>query len=213
MLLRSDQRQRPRLHQALIDLCFERGFAQVTVADLCCRTGIERAEFERRYADLDDCFFEAYEVEVRRFTRLMAAAGAGQGAWRDRLRATAYALLSFLSEDERLTNFVAVEVRAASERAQLLFGQGIEPLFDLIDEGRDEPGAPPSLTRSTAEQVGGGIFNQIYGALGQGRSLAPGSRIIPELMYAAVLPYLGADAAREELTLGPPADLDAPGLS
>lgn len=209
MLLRSDQRQRPRLHQALIDLCFERGFAQVTVADLCGRAGIERAEFERRYADLDDCFFEAYEVEVRRFTRLMAAA-AGPGTWRDRLRATAYALLSFLSEDERLTNFVAVEVRAASERAQLLFGQGIEPLFDLIDEGRNEPGASPSLTRSTAEQVGGGIFNQIYGALGQGQPLAPASRIIPEMMYAAVLPYLGADAAREELTLGPPADLETP---
>jgi AcrR family transcriptional regulator len=204
MLLRSDQRQRPRLHQAMIDLCFEVGFAQITVTDLCRRAGIERAEFERRYVDLDECFFEAYEMEVRRFTRLMAAARACPGSWRDRLRATAYALLSFLRDDERVTNFVAVEVRAASERAQLLFGQGIEPLFDLIDEGRDEPGASPSLTRATAEQVGGGIFHQIYGAVGQGQSLAPGSRIIPEMMYAAVLPYLGPEVAVEELRIPPP---------
>lgn len=204
MLLQSDQRRRPRLHQALIDLCFERGFAQVTVTDLCRRAGIDRAEFDRHYADLDECFFEAYEVEVCRFTRLMAAARACPGSWRDRLRATAYALLSFLRDDERVTNFVAVEVRAASERAQLLFGQGIEPLFDLIDEGRDEPGASSSLTRSTAEQVGGGIFHQIYGAVGQGQSLAPGSRIVPEMMYAAVLPYLGPAAAAEELRIPPP---------
>jgi hypothetical protein len=45
---------RERLHGALIELCAERGFAQISVEGLCRRAAVERGDFERDYADLED---------------------------------------------------------------------------------------------------------------------------------------------------------------
>jgi AcrR family transcriptional regulator len=100
---------------ALIDLCFERGFAAVTIGALCRRADLDHAAFEDRYADLEDCFFQIYRGELRRYRRLAASARAGLGDWRARLRATAYVVYRYLDEDERLRRFTIVEVLAAGD--------------------------------------------------------------------------------------------------
>jgi len=100
---------RDPLHWALIELCFERGLDRVTVDMLCRRAGIERSAFEARYIDIEDCFFAAYSAEFSRYRAEAEAARAGIDSWRDRLRATAHALLGFLAEDERVTHFTVVD--------------------------------------------------------------------------------------------------------
>jgi AcrR family transcriptional regulator len=175
----------------------------VSVEALCDRAGVERSRFDSRYAGIEDCFFDAYSVEFNRYRRQAEAARDGLGAWRDRLRATAYALLRFLAEDERVTHFTVVEVRRAGERSALLIGEGIQELIDLLDEGRDQPGAAEGLTRATAESLAGGLFNQLYLAVAQGGSPQE-SQIGREAMYVVVEPYLGLEAAREELAIDPP---------
>jgi len=42
---------------------------------------------------------------------------------------------------------------------------------------------------------------------GQGRLSSAPVELVPELMYGAVRPYLGEEAARRELTIPPPPDL------
>jgi AcrR family transcriptional regulator len=175
----------------------------VSVEALCDRAGVERSRFDSRYAGIEDCFFDAYSVEFNRYRRQAEAARDGLGAWRDRLRATAYALLRFLAEDERVTHFTVVEVRRAGERSALLIGEGIQELIDLLDEGRDQPGAPEGLTRATAESLAGGLFNRLYLAVAQGDSPQE-SRIGRDAMCMIVEPYLGSEAAREELAIDPP---------
>jgi hypothetical protein len=118
-------------------------------------------------------------------TRLVEAPAIGGAAdWRARLRSAVYALYR--------------------ERAELQIGAGFEELADLIDVGRGEPGAPPSLTRVTAEALGGAIFHEIGLAGARRGTLPPESELVPMLMYSAVLPYAGADSAAEELRIPPP---------
>lgn len=198
--------ERERIRRALIDLCYERSFAKLTLDQVLTRAEVDRQSFERHFADLGDCFFKVYEVELRRYQRESAEARQGLESWRRRVRATAYALYRFLADD-KIRNFTAVDVRTAGEPVQLLIGQEIEVLFDLIDEGRQELEDPDSLTRATAESLGGGIFNQIYIGSGSSTVLPPAGDLIPPLMYSIVLPYLGAEAAQEELTIPPPPDL------
>ena len=176
---------------ALIDLCFEHGFAAITIEALCRRAGLDRAVFYERYEDLEDCFLQICRGELQRYRDRAAAARAGLVEWRARLRATAYALYRYLDDDERRRNFTVVEVRAAGERPALLIGEEIEELFDLIDEGRAEPTAPPTLTRATAESLGGGIFNEIYVVAGHPGPMPSEAEFVPKVMYSAVLPYLG----------------------
>jgi AcrR family transcriptional regulator len=192
-----------RLREALLDLCVERGYASLQLTDLLERADVERSAFEREYDDLDDCFATVLgEIYAEFFTRAQAAV-AGQSGWRDRMRATAYALLRFLRTDERVARLAAVEAQHAGEGAQRLFLETFNRLVDLIDEGSAEATGPDSPSRATALGVGGVVFARIQEAVAEGE-LGLGEEEIPELMYAAVFPYLGAEAAEEELRVPPP---------
>jgi hypothetical protein len=77
----------------------------------------------------------------------------------------------------------------------------VEGLVDLIDKGRVEPRAPVTLTRATAEALGGAILHEL--CLGS-RAGSAEAELIPGLMYVAVLPYVGVEVAAEELNTPPP---------
>jgi AcrR family transcriptional regulator len=192
-----------RLREALLDLCVQRGYADLTLEELLERAGVDRAAFNRHYADLDALFAAVLEEVYAEFFARATAAVAGQSGWRDRMRATAYALLRFLRSDERVARIAAVEAQHAGEGAQRLFLQTFNRLVDLIDEGSAEADGPDSPSRATALGVGGVVFARIQEAVAEGE-LGLGEEEIPQLMYAAVFPYLGAEAAEEELRTPPP---------
>jgi AcrR family transcriptional regulator len=194
---------RARLHQALLDLCFERGFKRIEPGELLARAAVDRATFAHEFADLEDCFFAVFKAEVDRCRRQAAALPDRPGAWRERVRVGAYALYRYLAADERRARFILVESRGAGERTLLFAGRQVEALVDLIDAGRRELGDPDSITRATAESLGGGILNQLYAILGRG-PLPPEGEIVPQLMYTVILPYLGPTVALQELAIPPP---------
>jgi AcrR family transcriptional regulator len=187
---------------ALIALCFEHGYRQTTREMLLDRAEVDRGAFERHFADMEDCFCEVYqEIQDELLQRVLAAVTAAP-TWRDRLRATAYTMADFIAEDEKRTHLVIFEVRSAGDRAIYLLSQSYERLFDLIDQGRNERRPPGWLSRATAEAIGGTMFFQMYASY-DGGSIDTVRAKVPELMYVAVLPYLGPEAAAEELRLVP----------
>lgn len=202
----SSAQEERRLREALLDLCAERGYANLELPALLGRAELDQAAFERHYADLDACFTAALADVYDDFFASAQDALAGESGWRDRMRATAYALLRFLRRDERVAHLAAVDAQAGGEAAQQLFLQTFNRLVDLIDEGSAEADGPDSPSRATALGVGGVVFARLQEAVAQGE-LDLGEEAIPELMYGAVFPYLGAEAAAEELRIPPPPDL------
>jgi AcrR family transcriptional regulator len=192
-----------RLRDALLDLCVERGYADLRLDDVLERAEMDRAAFHRRYVDLDACFAAVLAQAYGEFFELAQEAVAGESGWRDRMRATAYALLRFLRSDERVARLAAVEAQHGGERALQLFVETFNRLVDLIDEGSAEAGGPDSPSRATAVGVGGVVFARIQEAIAEGE-LGLGEEEIPQLMYAAVFTYLGPEAADEELRIPPP---------
>lgn len=198
--------ERARLREALLDLCAERGYKKLKLKHLLERADLDEAAFQRHYPDLDACFAAVLgEIYDEFFARAQEAV-ARQSGWRDRMRATAYALLRFLRRDERVARLAAVEVSYAGKRAQELFLETFNRLVKLLDEGSSEADGPESPSLATAIGVGGVVFARIQEAVAEGE-LGLGEEEIPELMYAAVFPYLGAEAAEEELHIPPPPDL------
>ncbi len=194
---------RDRLREALLDLCAERGYQKLKLTDLLSRADFDEAAFRRDYADLDAYFAAVLgEIYDQFFARAQQAV-AGVRGWRDRMRATAYALLRYLRADERVARLAAVEVQHAGKRAQELFQETFFRLVNLLDEGSAEAEGPDSPGLATAIGVGGVVFARIQEAVAKGE-LGLGEEEIPELMYAAVFPYLGAEAAEEELHIPPP---------
>lgn len=194
-----------RLREALLDLCVERGYGSVSLAEVLERADVEEAAFRRSYADLDALFAAVLAGAYTDFFTQAQEAVADQRGWRDRMRATAYALVRFLRRDERIARLAAVEVQAAGASAQGLFLETFNRLVDLIDEGSAEASGPASPSRATALGVGGVLFARLQEAVASDE--LDREEEIPEMMYAAVFPYLGAEAAAQELRIPPPPDL------
>jgi AcrR family transcriptional regulator len=195
-----------QLREALLGLCSERGYKKLKLKHLLERAGVDKPTFQRDYADLDAFFAVVLEGVYAEFFARATEAVKGQSGWRDRMRATAYALLRYLREDERVARLAAVEVQYAGAGAQRLFLETFNRLVNLLNEGSSEADGPETPGLATAIGIGGIVFARIQEAVAQGE-LGLGEEEIPELMYAAVLPYLGAEAAEEELHIPPPPDL------
>jgi AcrR family transcriptional regulator len=180
MLDRSEEEVQ-RLREALLDLCAERGYKKLKLRHLLERAGMDDDTFHSHYVDLDACFAAVLgEIYDEFFARAQEAV-AGKSGWRDRMRATAYALLRYLRADERVARLAAVEVQYAGKRAQELFQETFGRLVKLLDEGSTEAGGPESPGLATAIGVGGVVFARIQEAVAEGE-LGLGEEEIPELM-------------------------------
>src|SRR3954454_19034267 len=102
---------RDPLDRALIELCFELGLENVTVDGLCVAAGVHRTDFDRGYADLEDCFCAVFERELDLLLIEFGAALQGAGGWRERLRAVAYAFHRWLAGDPARTHLMVTEIR------------------------------------------------------------------------------------------------------
>jgi AcrR family transcriptional regulator len=193
-----------RLRRAVVDLVCERGDAALEVGEIVERAGVGRADFERRFADAGDCCTQVYEADIADFDRIVLSAYLRHPAWRDGIRAAAYAAVGYLQENPRRARFDAVQVREGGAMAQVARDRYMQRIVDLVDAGRQEMADPSSLSRAAAEAVLGAIYVFMRRRMGSDRSAGLAAEMVPQLMYMAVRPYLGHEVALEELAIRPP---------
>jgi hypothetical protein len=83
----------------------------------------------------------------------------------------------------------------------------LQRMVEMIDAGRQELDDPDSLGRGVAEGVFGSIYSHLVKDVQAGKGTKAAEDYVPELMYIAVRPYLGHEAAMEELTIPAPREL------
>jgi AcrR family transcriptional regulator len=193
---------RQRIGETVVALVVEAGSAELELAEVLARSGVDRPAFERHFSDVQDCLDRIWEEMTDAHVSLVRAAAASEPSWRDGLRAAAYAALRFHQEDEVRARFFLVESLATGEFAQARRDVMMSAFVDLIDSARQELDDPASVPRSEAEAVMGAIYEATVSGMG-GRGIDALPELVPQLMYLAVLPYQGAEAAREELRRGP----------
>jgi hypothetical protein len=124
---------------------------------------------------------------------------AAQRGWASQLRAVAYEMLDFLREDPARTRLMVLEAIGGGARAVAVRERGAALLTEFIDAGRRELPDPAALPRSVAEITAGAIYNRIHLAVEAGVETLD-EEMVRELMYTAVLPYRGIEAALAELS-------------
>jgi hypothetical protein len=110
-------------------------------------------------------------------------------------------LLRFLTEEPDAAMTLVVDARAACPAALLRRDELLDRFAACLDaQARDGlPGMPPPSAISAAGIVGG-IEAVLYSRLRRGESENLES-LLPSLMYFAVLPYEGQEAASEEMAV------------
>lgn len=189
--------ERARIVEALIEIAAERGYAETTVEMIVKRAGLDRPAFDRHFRGKYDCFLSTWqEINEGCMEEILAAYNSHED-WPDRLRAVAYEITRAMGHDRGRACF-AIEVLAAGDAARARRDMTMRVIASLIDAGRNEMEDPEAVPRTTAEALAGSAYGQLYAKVvrGQAEELAD---LVPQLMSAAVMPYLGIEAALAEL--------------
>ncbi len=189
--------ERERIVEALIEIAAERGYAETTIELIIERAGLDRPAFDRHFRGKYDCFLSAWQELNEECMREMLSAFNSRDAWPDRLRAVACEIVERLCNDPSRAHF-AVEVLAAGDAARARRDMTMRVIASLIDAGRNEMDDPDSVPHTTAEALAGSAYGQVYAKVVRGQADELPA-LVPQLMSAAVMPYLGIDAGLAEL--------------
>jgi AcrR family transcriptional regulator len=193
--------QRERLLAATLRATAEFGYREFSVQDVLERAGVSRPTFYEHFANKEDCFLAALDAAALRLrTRLDAVSREVAGSWREGLRLELKELLLFVAEEPDAAMTLIVDARAAcpealERRDELLdhFAACIERQVRGSLSGELLPPSPIS-----AAGIVGGIEAVLYSRL-QRDDCEDLMSLLPSLMYFAVLPYEGHEAANEEM--------------
>ncbi len=190
--------QRARIVQGMTTAVGEHGYHGVRVADVVARAGVSRKTFYELYGGKDACFAATYGYWIDRLLATTFAAFDTQTDWIDRLRAGLTALLGALSSHPNAARLCFSEVVAAGGATQQRREQAGVELARLFDA----PGAPGG---PLGNALRGGRVSELSETLRREITANRAARLpslTPELMCTMVLPFLGMDAAQQELTRG-----------
>jgi AcrR family transcriptional regulator len=193
------------LRQAALDLIAKYvTHDAVPLEEMLARAGVDRAWFDRRFPDKGQCLLWASAVEIRLFTDHLWDVYEAQSSWREGLRAVGYALADLIAADPRFPVVCTVAIGYAGDLAQLERDTSLQRLADMVDLGRQEMDDPALIGREAAEATVGAIFSTLRAAASVGTVDDPVA-VVPQFMFMAIRPYLGVEAAREELATPRPA--------
>jgi len=188
-----------RILQGMLESIGRQGYEQTTVQDAIDAAGVYRQAFYDSFEGKDDCYLQALDAGSAWVELAMREAAAGSVTWREHLRGALAGLLGFLDEQPDIGRALLVEVHAAGPRAVEKRTEAMERAARLIDLAREE--SDDSAPAISAEAVVAGILAVLHARLSSGQSEF--EHLLPELMYLAVLPYFGADAAAAEMRSEP----------
>jgi AcrR family transcriptional regulator len=197
-----DDPARDRIAAAMIAMAGTRGYAETSIEMVCERAGTRRSHFDRCFAGKEDCFLSIHDEVAAEFCERVLAAHSGASSWHDRVWAAGWAAMRFFEEDAARARFLVVEVNGTGNGAQARRDRILQRLADILDSGREELEKPDSVSRCTAEIVAGAIYGTVLGRIESGY-IERGEDFLPELVYMAVMPYLGSRAAEDELLVQP----------
>jgi hypothetical protein len=91
-----------------------------------------------------------------------------------------------------------VEVTAIGEDTRERYRAALERFVPFLDEGRAYSGQGEALPADTARLAIGGAISMIFEEVRAGRG-AELERMLPNLLFAVLMPYLGSEKAEEEM--------------
>jgi AcrR family transcriptional regulator len=195
------------LAKATMEELREHGFEAAEVADICRRAGLRASDLPEPMRDKRHLLIAVSEAYAEDLQADVGAAFDAESVWPDSLRAAAYQMVRWISCHPEATWWGTVGLLEAGEAARARRDEIFAWAAGMIDAGRAVAPDPAAVPEQAATLVIGAIVETLGRKMqgGIGGEPVDGVRW---LMYAAVRPYLGEDAAQAELEVPPPPDLE-----
>jgi AcrR family transcriptional regulator len=190
--------QRDRLLWSMVRVVAEKGYDGVVLGDVVARAGVSRTTFYDEFANKDECLFAAYDRVIDVLVHYVEEAYGREGEWPERIREGLRALLEALAAEPEVAQMAVVAFPAAGPAAHQRYRDALERFLPFFAEGRrysprteDLPPGVDLMAVGGAEVI---IFDEV---VAERVSKLPG--MLPEILFAVLVPYIGPDAAATEM--------------
>jgi AcrR family transcriptional regulator len=192
--------ERERLLEAMVRVSAAKGYEATTVADVVEYAGVPRETFDQMFGSKEACFLESYEAVFDVLVAHVTAAfqAASGEPWPEQIAAGLRALVELLSMEADIARMAMVEVTAAGDDARERYRAMFARFTPFLEEGRRYSGQGEELPADTARFAVGGAASMIFDEVRAGRGPEL-KRILPDLVFAVLMPYLGSEAAEDEM--------------
>lgn len=190
----SDQRR--RIIDAMIDSCAEKTYTGTTITDIVARARISRTTFYKQFDDKRACFDAAIVHCIEQLQAVAASAHERDEAPADAVRKATSAVIEALAERPGLAQVLTGDAIAVDPKVIESYRRATIPALEGIwsqSDGSAQAHSDPRLAFGKAQVL---ILNQI--ALGEANRLP---ELLPELVYLAVSPFGGHEAALHQAQL------------
>jgi AcrR family transcriptional regulator len=196
-----NQENRQRILLGMLDAVGAEGYEHTSVQSAVERAGLYRQAFYDCFPGKLACYLEGLDMVVERIERRLLSSAATEPTWRGGVRAALATLLAVLEAEPDVGRALLVEVHAAGPAAVARRKGALEWAAGWVDRARRE--GTLSAPALASEAVVAGILSILHARLLARESDGFGT-LLPELVYLAVLPYFGPDAAAAEMRAAKP---------
>jgi AcrR family transcriptional regulator len=181
---------RERILEAMIATVAYRGYERTTIERVLQAAAAPGAVFDEHFTDKEECFCVALDGVLAGIeTRVVACVG-DDTPWPRRVRNALQALLLALSEDPDGARVLLVECLSAGAAAERRHRALLQSFPPLLEEGRFHAADAERLPDGTAEALVGGLVAILHRRALEDRT-GELPRLVGDLAYFALLPYLG----------------------
>lgn len=191
MVVRS---QRERLLAAVVRVSAAKGYEATSVADILEEAGVGRESFYELFDDKRDCILAAHAALVDHLEATVKAVYDEPGPWTGRVRKSVAAMLEWFAADPAAAKVTVVELAAVGSISRRRFQEDFQRFTKLLEEGREDSG--PGRPQAAELAIGAGLA-RVYEEVIRGRT-ADLPKMLPELTYEVLVPFVGEEAARSE---------------
>jgi AcrR family transcriptional regulator len=171
----------------------ERGYANATIDQVVKRASMSPTTFYANFEGKRDALLAAIDGAGAQATAAVVPAFRRTPDWPAAIRAAFGAFFNFMASRPAMAHLIFADVYAAGPEALARRDEALQPLRNLIDEGRRHA---PEVDALAVEAIVGGTYALAYKQIQEGGAEAlPG--IAPLCAYLTLAPFVGAEQACE----------------
>jgi AcrR family transcriptional regulator len=191
---------------AMIETVALRGYDRTTIERVLSVAEIPAPVFDEHFENKQDCFLQALDDLVNRLEQQLLDSLHQTASWPERIGLGLQTLLTALAEQPDGARVGMVECLSAGDASVTRLHSALARFVPILEEGRAHGAEEGSidvgqLPSQISAAVVGGIASIVHRRVLEGRT-AELPALLPDLLYFALLPYLGQERAIAAAGLG-----------